>query len=201
MKSQTIAEKIADQFEEDGEIFENKRGDDLIEVLLDHDPHPTTKDDNTRYVFDDDSAITISSGCWDIGYSCCYGWQNNRHHDECESNMPKIDYSEPDWSTIPEKEKISFDAWGAKSLSLDYPEFAQRTNENAERGLPEIVAKAIAQRNKLHVLTVRHDCTSLSKNEPSEELYQSTLGVPCDGGGWTPEAEIWFSIPCTEDDH
>ncbi len=89
--------------------------------------------------------------------------------------------------------RISFDVWG-NTKGLTIPAYAMADLNGIESRAGRVAA-AIARRNGLEVVTLRSDGTALDKGQPSAFHYQTTLGRPCPGGGWTPEAELWFSIP------
>ena len=89
--------------------------------------------------------------------------------------------------------RITFDVWG-NTKGLVIPAYAMADPDGIESRAARVAA-AIARKNGLEVITMRGDGTALTNGEPSSNHYQTTLGKPCPGGGWTPEAELWFSIP------
>ena len=80
----TTAQKIATRFHNHGQIFTDKFGKS-IEDVCDGMAVTTEKEANwQKYIFKDDSIITIAGGGWDFGFSCCHGWQGAGHTLECE---------------------------------------------------------------------------------------------------------------------
>lgn len=59
----------------------------------------------------------------------------------------------------------------------------------------EAVARSIARRTRLSVVTFRHDGTAIDKGVATAHHYQITLGRPCQKGGWTVEGELWCAVP------
>ena len=59
----------------------------------------------------------------------------------------------------------------------------------------EGVRDALARRTHRTVITWRQD----GRRPYSEAHYQATLGRPCHGGGWIPDAEVWCAIPIERD--
>ncbi len=94
--------------------------------------------------------------------------------------------------------RINFTAWG-NTKGLTIPAYAMADPDEIDSPAAR-VASSIARKNGLEEVTLRSDGTALSKGKPESHHYQTTLGKPCPGGGWTPEAELWFSIP-VEVDH
>ena len=90
--------------------------------------------------------------------------------------------------------RIHFSAWGKRADELDLPAYAMRRDDGYGDDI-EAVCRAIERTTRLDVVTCRPDGTSLSKGKSDARHYQMTLGRPCPGGGWTPEAEIWVAIP------
>jgi hypothetical protein len=84
------------------------------------------------------------------------------------------------------KRRVNFNAWALGDLIC--PAYAMHDEDNFG-GRGATVAAAIARKNGLHVVTLRPDDQS-----GNETIYQSTLGRPCPGGGWTPVKQVWFSI-------
>ena len=84
--TQTIAQKIAAQFNDDGSCFENSDGQRLEDVCASH-ANPWDKEyEKTRFTFDDGSILTIAGDGWDFGFSCCYGWEGGGHQSGCEND-------------------------------------------------------------------------------------------------------------------
>ena len=87
----TIAEKIAKQFGNDGQQFD----DDLargIDDVCHHHAIDVFSDDGsgpTRYTFRDDSVLIVASNCWDLGLTdrrcwCMAEAQHGEHSEHCE---------------------------------------------------------------------------------------------------------------------
>ena len=91
--------------------------------------------------------------------------------------------------------RIHFSTWGKGTRDLEMPAYAMADQYEIDTTASR-VADAIARKNGLQVVTLRSDGTALDrKGRPESRHYQTTLGRPCRGGGWTPVAELWFSIP------
>jgi hypothetical protein len=88
---------------------------------------------------------------------------------------------------------IRVNTWGSFG---SYPRLGHiRVRLDDTHSASESVAASIARRVGLHVVTLRGDGTVLDHGRPTAHHYVTTLGFPCKGGGWTPMAEVWFSIP------
>jgi len=90
------------------------------------------------------------------------------------------------------KRRIEFNAWGRGDF--DTPSYAL-----VEIGTPVCgaVAAAIARKNGLGVATLRPDGWEVDRSDGRERRtphWVATLGRRC-GHGWTPVAEVWFSVP------
>lgn len=93
----TIAEVIAKQFENDGNVYEDKNGatlDDVCEAKCVN--SNSDSGDLTRYEFTDQSAIVTTGGPWDIGYPGsnrpCFCWKTwEGHHENCEGERTEVD--------------------------------------------------------------------------------------------------------------
>jgi len=97
------------------------------------------------------------------------------------------------------RERIEFSAWGARGRKLVFPKYAMRAADYVSAS--GVVAAAIARKNDLQVVTVCGDGTALDRHgKPLSHHYQATFGTPCRGGGWTPEASCWFSIPVKKEE-
>jgi hypothetical protein len=72
----TIAETLAQRFEDDGQCLEDKDG-----ILMEQAAKALATDvdeqgDNLRYTFADGSVITVVSAvAWDFGYPSCFHWR------------------------------------------------------------------------------------------------------------------------------
>ena len=86
--------------------------------------------------------------------------------------------------------RIEFKGWvGRKNsgITIKWPKYAMQADTCPSAA--NSVVEAIARKNKLQVVTFRSD--GVSEGRPQ---YQATLGRPVSTGGWTPEAEIWFTL-------
>jgi hypothetical protein len=62
--------------------------------------------------------------------------------------------------------------------------------------VPHATAESIARRLRLAVASgPRDEGTAIERGAPVSHHYAVTLGRPCRGGGYTPEAEVWFAVP------
>lgn len=85
------------------------------------------------------------------------------------------------------KEHVRFTAWGRWARDNALPAYAVR-RDGEDRSCA--VARAIARRAGLVVVTLTQDGW-----EPNGTThFHATLGTPCRGGGWTPQAEVWFAV-------
>ncbi len=97
--------------------------------------------------------------------------------------------------------KIEFSVWGRMPEhvreSMGFKEnirlaAMQRPGESRL----EAVARSIERRTGLVWCGgPRSDGSAVERGRVTAHHYAGTLGSPCDGGGWTPRAELWFSIP------
>lgn len=88
MSTTTIAEQISARFGDDGLNFRDREGWDLLCVLtqekMTHVFNPGRE--AIRYIFADESVITVSGHAWDLGYLDCSCWQGAGHDDRyCEA--------------------------------------------------------------------------------------------------------------------
>ena len=74
----TVAQKISEQFNEDGQCFTGKNGRDLSEVCKEEAIYLNAHGTDERYEFSDRSTIIIGGGTWDFGVEGCdgYCWQS-----------------------------------------------------------------------------------------------------------------------------
>ena len=94
--------------------------------------------------------------------------------------------------------RVYFNAWGAKIGELRLAEYAMRRPGESPS---EAVARSIARTTGLAWCgRVRSEGYGLTRGVVDSAHYAGTVGEPCSGGGWTPVAEIWFSIPITDDE-
>ncbi len=79
----TTAQKIADQFYNDGERWTDAEDNDLDDVCDENCSSPDYGHLRTRWIFADGSAITSAGNGWDLGYSDCWCWQSVGHNEDC----------------------------------------------------------------------------------------------------------------------
>jgi len=81
----TTAEKIAERFD-NGTNWRDPKGYHLLDVCMSRAVAIDEKPDHSsgRYVFEDESAITIMAGAWDIGFKDCWCWAGLGHDEECK---------------------------------------------------------------------------------------------------------------------
>jgi len=78
----SIAAQISHLFDDDGQHFTADNGIELSKICADFaGVQGTTRDSEhgERYVFPDDSVITIAGAGWDLGYPDCWCWQGTGH--------------------------------------------------------------------------------------------------------------------------
>lgn len=80
----TQAEKISALFHDDGQRFYTDDGTSLHDVCSGAALRSLTTRDTTKYLFRDDSAITVAGGGWDLGYPECGCWQGAGHSASCK---------------------------------------------------------------------------------------------------------------------
>jgi len=85
----TTAQKIAAQFDNDGQVFE-KNGlyiSDVCESQANDEEweHGYRTGDTVKYTFSDGSIIIIAGDCWDCGYKNCFCLRTSGHDDQCDS--------------------------------------------------------------------------------------------------------------------
>lgn len=90
---------------------------------------------------------------------------------------------------------ITIKSWGRHGLGP----FRVRVDDDLEYcSAEEAVARSVARRTGLCVVTMRQDGTALERGRPESRHYQITLGKPLPrrlGGGWSVEGELWVAIP------
>lgn len=90
----TIAEKIAEQFNNDENCFEDKNGNNIEDVCrekeisisgsIDESGYGNVDGEMLRFIFEDESVITIQNGYrWDFGCKHCFGWVSVEHEEDC----------------------------------------------------------------------------------------------------------------------
>lgn len=77
--------------------------------------------------------------------------------------------------------RIYFTTWGCKGLRI--PAYAMRKHTGLHASYD--IVDAIARANGLASISLRND---------GGAIYQATLGKRCKGGGYAPEAKLWFRI-------
>ena len=88
----TIAEKIAAQFDDDGQCFTDSNGNDLETVCKSEMKSLwciETEDDTKKYKFKDNSILTVHGNGWDFGFDCCFGLKSGNHSANCENGQPE----------------------------------------------------------------------------------------------------------------
>ena len=89
--------------------------------------------------------------------------------------------------------RVYFSAWGNKIDDLDIPAYAMGKDGEFDS---DLVAESIARKNGLHVCAgPQPQGTALKSGKPYEYHYSMTIGRPVKSGGFSPVAEVWFSIP------
>ena len=89
--------------------------------------------------------------------------------------------------------RVNFQAWGRKVNDLRLPAYAMR-HEYESRA--DAVVRAICRSTRLWVCAgPRSEGSALEKGKVTAHLFAMTLGTPCRGGGYSPVAEVWFSLP------
>ena len=84
----STAQKIADFFDNDGQYFETGEFQ-LVDVCkkqsvrVDRRDTSSAVDGSQRYIFADDSAITVHEDAWDLGFVDCWCWQSAPDVDNC----------------------------------------------------------------------------------------------------------------------
>lgn len=85
--------------------------------------------------------------------------------------------------------RIEFNAWGYGPF--DSPSYA--LVEHDELDIVDAVVRAIERKSRLSVCAgPRPEGTDL---ETGAAHYAMTLGKPLSSGGYSPEAEVWISLP------
>ena len=69
MMTKTTAQKIADQFDNDGMILTDAKNNDIEDVCERHAEYITHYHHMSRHEFADGTAIITNSDAWDIGFS------------------------------------------------------------------------------------------------------------------------------------
>jgi hypothetical protein len=86
---QTTADKIANEFNNDGQVFDGPNGS--FDSVCEGEASEVDQNwgrETTRYTFKDGSVLTASGGGWDFGYPDCHCWRGswlheNHHLEEC----------------------------------------------------------------------------------------------------------------------
>lgn len=120
-------------------------------------------------------------------------YEQEQEYERAEIERQDRDYAaamEAWHARYPHGRRVHFQSWGTGAPGDGYA--IERDAEGAVRA----VVRSLERRTGLSVCAgPRSEGTALEQGEPSENHYAVTLGRPCRGGGWTPEAEVWFSIP------
>lgn len=89
--------------------------------------------------------------------------------------------------------RVNFVAWGNRVDRITLPAYAMRQDYETDL---EAVVRACERASRLVCCAgPRNEGTALNRGEPKAHHYAFTLGRPARGGGYSPEAEIWVSIP------
>ena len=84
-KTMTKASEIANLLYDDGYRWETSDGLNLATLCEQSGGvYRRWSDDISSWIFDDQSAITVSGYAWDLGYPDCGCWQGVGHKDDCE---------------------------------------------------------------------------------------------------------------------
>ncbi|MBF0107687.1 MAG: hypothetical protein HQL76_00735 [Magnetococcales bacterium] len=79
----TIAEKTAQAFGHHYRTFHSAEAGNLVDVCAGQAVRTVTEFGKKKFVFPDDSAITMGDGQWFIGYGDCFCNAQEGHHPEC----------------------------------------------------------------------------------------------------------------------
>jgi len=89
--------------------------------------------------------------------------------------------------------RVSFTTWGRRARGLSFAQYAVAQDYEAKI---EAVVRSIQRTTGLVCCAgPRYDGMTLEKGKRCAIHYQITLGTPCRGGGFTPKAKVWISIP------
>lgn len=89
--------------------------------------------------------------------------------------------------------RVNFSAWGNRVDRINLPAYAMRGEYETDL---EAVVRACQRSSGLVCCAgPRNEGTSLSGGQPHENHYAFTLGRSVTGGGFSPRAEVWISIP------
>ena len=89
----TRAQKIANRFKNDGQLFTDPRTgkldiDDVCKLYAQHRDRGHGSDQGSmQYTFQDGSCITVTAEAWGIGYADCFCWQDAGHTDACKGYL------------------------------------------------------------------------------------------------------------------
>ena len=83
---ETIASKIAEIFNHDGQIFDSVSGD-FDQVCEFWGGFKEYRDgygtDTYKYTFEDGSVLIVAGACWDFGFKNCFCMLGAGHNDDC----------------------------------------------------------------------------------------------------------------------
>ena len=90
---------------------------------------------------------------------------------------------------------IYFTAWGSRDI--DVPAYALLDEDESKA---YAVARAIANKNGMAICAgPRFENSNVTNNNViTDHNYQITLGRPVKTGGYSVEAQVWFSIPVSK---
>lgn len=89
------------------------------------------------------------------------------------------------------KRQIPIKYWGRGVEELRFARYALCAGDDRPH---EAVARSIARTTGLEWTSLRFDGLAVSSSGTSKH-WCGTLGKPLRSGGWSPVAEVWFSIP------
>lgn len=90
----TQAQIISGLLSDDGQCWESADGVNLADLCKSHGARVERHeqdDSKLRYVFPDDSVITVLGDGWDYGFADCWCWAEVGHNDDCPLFCVEID--------------------------------------------------------------------------------------------------------------
>jgi hypothetical protein len=89
--------------------------------------------------------------------------------------------------------RVKFSAWGRKVDRITLPAYAMR--KDYETDLEAVVRACERASGLVCCAGPRNEGIAISGGKLEANHYAFTLGRPVSGGGYSPEAEVWISIP------
>lgn len=83
----TVAEKIAQDFGSDHGRFLSATAGNLTEVCLQQAVRIVEEFGKKKFIFADDSAVTMGDGQWFVGYGDCFCNADHGHHPQCPGSQ------------------------------------------------------------------------------------------------------------------